>query len=170
MFRRAFTLSALSRAAVFGGAVSAQPPAAPPAGNVPVTADATQQAYRAKQILGSKVNIQSDRGIGTVDDIVLDDNGQVEYLLVQSESGRFVSVPWQAARFNWEQRTATVNITQEQFQAIPTFTTSQYPNFYAPSYRTQTYRYYGLTPGPDRRIDRRQDRREDRRDDRQDRR
>ena len=88
----------------------------------------TQPGYRAKQVLGSKMQIQGNIQIGTVDDIVFADDGQVEYLVVVNE-GKLVAVPWEAAKFNFEQRTAIVNITQEQYRVIPTFTVERYPAF-----------------------------------------
>ncbi len=110
---------------------------------------------RAKDILGAKVSIRGDTSVGTVDDIVFDRDGYVEYLLV-NKNGKYVVVPWEAAKFNPAQRVATVNITQEQFRQVPTYTQGQWPNFYDQSYRTQVYGYYGLKPGQERRIERRQ--------------
>ena len=126
-----------------------QPPVSPgaPAGQAPAA------QYRVKQVLGTKVSIDGNVGIGTVDDLVFDDNGQVEYLIVINQ-GKLVTVPWTAAKFNFEKRMATVNITQEKFQQIPTYTTDQYPTFATPNYQNQTYRYYGLTPGQQRRLNR----------------
>ena len=118
--------------------------------------------HRAKQILGTKVSIEGGLQIGTVEDIVFADDGMVEYIVVQNEQ-KLVSVPWAAAKFNFDQRTAVVGISQERFQQIPTFTESQWPRFQDPQYRTQTYSFYnvpvpaprvGLTPGQERRIDR----------------
>jgi hypothetical protein len=133
-------------------------PVAPPAAGQPRTdartpapaTEGTVQAHRAKQVLGTKVSITGDVNIGTVDDIVFADNGQVEYLIVNND-GKLVTVPWEAAKFNFEKQTATVNITQEQYRVIPTYTVREYPAYFEPAYRTQAYRWYGLTPRPWRR-------------------
>jgi len=109
--------------------------------------------YRVKQLLGTRVSIDGNVAIGTVDDLVFDDNGQVEYLLIVND-GKLVTVPWEAAKFNFEQRTASVNITQEKFKTIPTYTVTQYPAFATPTYRTQVYQHYGLTAGQQRRLNR----------------
>jgi sporulation protein YlmC with PRC-barrel domain len=122
--------------------------------------------HRAKQILGTKVSIEGGLQIGTVEDIVFTDDGMVEYIVVQNEQ-KLVSVPWAAAKFNFDQRTAVVGISQERFQQIPTFTEAQWPRFQDPQYRVQTYSFYnvpvpaprqGLTPGQERRVERRIDR------------
>jgi hypothetical protein len=162
MLRSALHLCAL---AVFGSAAAAQAPP-PPAGTQPPPArgDATAaagQTFRAKQVLGSKMSIQGNVAIGTVDDIVFNDAGSIEYLIVQNE-GKLVTVPWQAAKFDYKAQTAVVSITEEKFRAIPTYTVQELPNFHTPAYRTEIYRLYNLTPRQERKLDR-QDRRDDRR-------
>ena len=117
-----------------------------------------QHPVRVKSILGSTVNLQSGTGVGTVQDIILNDDGVVDYLVV-SDNGKLVTVPWEAAKFNWEKRSAVINVSPEQFRQIPTYTTERYPDFYTPAYRTQVYRHYGLTPGRERRLERREERR-----------
>ena len=110
------------------------------------------QHYRAKQILGARVNLDGKTSAGTVDDIVMDENGNVDYLIVVNQDERLVTVPWDATRFNVDKRTAVVDITPQKFQQVPTYTVEQYPVFSAPAYRTQIYRYYGLTPHQQRRM------------------
>ena len=116
------------------------------------------QNYRAKEVLGNKVHIEGNVSIGTVDDIVFDDEGFVEYLIVANE-GKLVTVPWEAAKFNFQDRVAHVKITDEQFRKVPTYSQERYPVFSQPTYRTETYRYYNVTPR-ERRVDRRIDRRD----------
>jgi hypothetical protein len=81
---------------------------------------------------------------------VLPTAGQVEYLIVANE-GKLVTVPWEAAKFNFEKQTAAINITQEQYKVIPTYTAREYPVYFEPTYRTRAYKWYGLTPRPFRR-------------------
>jgi len=159
---RTRTITAALAVLTFAGFAAAQappPPPPPPAGvkpAPPVTGTAPSRtegttAYRVKQVLGSKVNIQGDVSIGTVDDLVFNDQGAVEYLIVANE-GKMVTVPWEAAKFNFEKQTATINITQTQYRTIPTYTTTAYPTYFEPTYRSEVYRYYGLTPRPFQRI------------------
>lgn len=122
------------------------------------TGDSRQpQTHKVKAVLGTKVSIQGGLTIGTVDDVIFDDDGYIDYLVVLNE-GKYVVVPWQAAKFNFEQRAATVNITQQQFQQVPTFTGQAWPTFDT-GYQQRIYGYYGVTPH-DRRIERRSDRRD----------
>jgi PRC-barrel domain protein len=118
------------------------------------TTQQVPQARRAKTVLGSKVSIQNNVAIGTVDDIIFNDDGYIEYLIVLNE-GKLVTVPWEAAKFNFDKRQAVVNITETKYREIPTYTVTAYPNFYEPAYRTRIYTYYGITPRDPRILDRR---------------
>jgi hypothetical protein len=165
-----------SLAFAVGAALAAQvpPPRPPDDPNPPRTlpqdpttsqSTAAPQARKAKQVLGSKVSLQGGVNIGTVDDIIFSDAGHVDYLVVLNE-GKYVIVPWQAAKFDFQKQTASVNITQAQYREVPTFTTQQWPNVYEPAYMTRIYRYYNIQP-PDRYrpiLDRRDIRRDNRRD------
>ena len=117
-------------------------------------ADATPVTYRAKEVLGTRVLVSATQAVGVVDDIVFDDAGSIEYLIV-AENGKLVTVPWAAAKFDLKAKTAVLSISPDQYRAIPTYTVTTYPTFYAPAYRTETYRAYGLTPGQLRRALRR---------------
>ncbi|MDB5385439.1 MAG: PRC-barrel domain protein [Planctomycetaceae bacterium] len=134
---------------------AAQPNAAASQQNPAVKPAGPGQAFRAKQIIGSKVNIEGNTAVGTVDDIVIDEHGNVDYLIVAKDDASLVTVPWDAAVFNADQRVATVQITPQRFQQVPTYTVKQYPVFGTPTYRAQVYKYYGVTPGQDRRMIRR---------------
>lgn len=107
--------------------------------------------YRAKQVLGTKILIQGDTAVGTVDDIVFDTAGNLEYLVVEN-GGRLFTVPFEAARFDVEKKMAVLSLTADQYKAIPTYTAATYPSFYAPTYRSEVYKYYGLTPRELRRL------------------
>jgi len=121
----------------------------------PAAGDRADTTLRARSILGSKMGLRGGTSIGTVDDIVFSRDGVIDYLLVRNE-GKYVVVPWKAAKFDFGQRMATVDITPEQFRQVPTYTQERLPNFYGPTFQQQTYGYYGLRPGQERRLERRE--------------
>jgi hypothetical protein len=131
------------------GVVLAQPQADPK-----TPKSQTGMALRAKSILGSTVHLQGNTKVGTVEDFVIDDEGVIDFFIV-SDGNKLITVPWEAAKFNFEKRSAVINITQEQFRQIPTYTTERYPEFYTPTYRTEIYKHYGLPAGQERRFERR---------------
>src|SRR4051812_30087960 len=88
-------ICALAGFIVASGAVSAADP-------VPTTRTAGNH-FRAKQILGSKITIQGSTEVGVVDDLVFDDAGNFEYMIVNN-GGKLVTVPWEAAKFDVEKK------------------------------------------------------------------
>jgi sporulation protein YlmC with PRC-barrel domain len=130
------------------GLTLAQPPK-------PVPAAVTTNTFRAKQVLGTKIMIQNNTAVGTVDDLVFDDAGNLEYMIVATGDNKLLTVPFDAGKFDLERKTVTLSITPEVYRTIPTYTATTYPQFYTPTYRTDIYKVYGLTPRELRRIERR---------------
>ena len=138
-------------------ALAAPPPADPPKPGDPVKPApvAASRHFHAKQILGTKIMIQNNTQVGTVEDLVFDEAGNMDYLVVSTGDNKLITVPWDATKFDLEKKVAVVNITQEVYKTIPTYTVTTYPQFYTPTYRTEVYKVYGLTPRELRRIERR---------------
>jgi len=134
-----------------GGTLPLIMPTADPAKLAPTTTN----SFRAKQVLGTKIMIQNNTQVGTVEDIVFDDAGNMDYLIVSTDDNKLVTVPWDATKFDAEKKAATVNITPDVWKTVPTYTTTTYPQFYTPTYRTDIYKVYGLTPRELRRLERR---------------
>lgn len=160
LFHTAAVLALTAGATAFGQAPPrpVQPPLPPvqvrPADPVrPVEKEAAIPTFRAKQVLGTKVMLTGEATAGTVEDLVFDDAGNLEYVIVDN-SGKLVTVPWEAVKFDVEKKTAVLTLTEEKFKVIPTFTPTTYPDFYAPTYRTEVYKVYGLTPRELRRLKR----------------
>lgn len=112
---------------------------------------ATVKTYRAKEVLGSKILIEGNTAVGTVDDIVFDEAGNLDYLIVEN-GGKLLTVPWEAAKFDAEKREAVLSLSPSQFKVIPTFTVKTYPSFYTPAYRAEVYKSYNITPRELRRL------------------
>ena len=128
----------------------AQPPAAQPPTQPLGTAQMPEQTFRVRSVLGARVNLQNNTSAGVIEDLVFDQEGQIEYAIV-ADQGKLVTVPWQAIK--WAAATqpnapmlATIAIPAEQYRVIPTYTVATYPSFFTPTYRTEVYRHYGLTP------------------------
>lgn len=147
-------LQAFAFAAVAVPAFAQVPPPGAPAQVRPAEKEVTTPTFRAKEVLGTKVSISGGTEIGTVDDLVFDDAGNLEYLIVDN-GGKLVTVPFEAAKFDLTKKVAVLTITQDVYKTIPTYTTTTYPSFYTPTYRTEVYKVYGLTPRDLRKLERR---------------
>jgi len=138
-----------------------QPPAVRPEADRPVETPrepSTRGLERATQILGSRVFIDNNFGVGRVEDILLNPDGDADYLVVLNQD-RYVLVPWNAARVDYPNRTVSVQITRQRFEEVPTFTRNDWPNFSDTRYFQRIQTYYPAAPGRERRIERREDRR-----------
>ncbi len=147
-------LQAFAFAAVAVPAFAQVPPPGTPGQVRPAEKEVTHPTFRAKEVLGTKVSISGGTEIGTVDDLVFDDAGNLDYLIVDA-GGKLVTVPFEAAKFDLTKKVAVLSITQDVYKTIPTYTTTTYPQFYTPTYRTEVYKVYGLTPRELRKLERR---------------
>ncbi|MBY0232952.1 MAG: PRC-barrel domain-containing protein [Gemmataceae bacterium] len=118
----------------------------------PVLAD--HDHLRAKSILGSKVSLKGGTSVGTIEDIIFSSEGVVDYVVV-SDGGKLRTLPWEVAKFDHGKRVAVVDVETDVYKKVPTYTVERYPTFYAPTYRTEVYKAWGLRPGEIRRLDRR---------------
>jgi hypothetical protein len=75
---------------------------------------------RSSAIIGSTANFQGGTALGKVTDVVINDGGCVEYVVVGYQN-RFVPVPWMAMTYNSSNRTFMLRIDQAQLGQIPTF-------------------------------------------------
>jgi hypothetical protein len=75
---------------------------------------------RSSAMIGSTANFQGGTALGKVTDVVFNDGGCVEYVVVGYQS-RFVPVPWMAMTYDSGNRTFMLRIDQGQLGQIPTF-------------------------------------------------
>jgi sporulation protein YlmC with PRC-barrel domain len=75
------------------------------------------QLRRVSQILGSSVQLQGGAAYGKVQDVVLNETGMVEYVVVSNE-GRLVMLPWSAANVDFGQRVVTYDVTPQAVQPL----------------------------------------------------
>jgi hypothetical protein len=115
---------------------------------------ATSEIRRVSSIIGGTVFVQGDVSVGKIEDIVLSEDGCVDYLVVMA-ANKYVLVPWSVARFDFERRTAVIEIGKEKFQEVPTFTRDRWPTLDS-GYVEKLYTFYGARPGQERRIERRE--------------
>jgi len=73
--------------------------------------------HRVSQILGSSVRLEGEDNYGKVEDIVLDDNGTIDYLVVAKDS-RYVMLPWNAGNFDYGRRVVAYDVTPQAVQPL----------------------------------------------------
>src|SRR4051812_10708442 len=66
----------------------------------------TTEIRRVSQVIGSTVALQGANDFGKVEDIVLNDNGCIEYVVITHDN-QFAMLPWTAANLNFNRRVVT---------------------------------------------------------------
>jgi hypothetical protein len=115
---------------------------------------------RATDVIGGTVVLRDNASLGKIDDIVLSEDGYVEYLVVAYQD-KFILVPWSAGKFDFDKRTVVLEIEKDRFRDVPTFTREKWPDVSDTRYVESVYKFYGVKPT---RRDRREERREERRE------
>jgi len=109
---------------------------------------------RISSVIGGTVFVQGDVSVGKIEDVVLSEDGCVDYLVVM-EANKYVLVPWTVTRFDFERRTAVIEIAKDKFYEVPTFTRDRWPSLDS-GYVEKLYTFYGARPSQERRIERKE--------------
>jgi PRC-barrel domain len=93
------------------------------------TTTTTVQYQRVSSVVGTTVVLGTET-IGKVTEIVINDQGCIEYLIVQYGDG-FVPIPWTVTTVNFERRTFAITSTEVTVARLKdlTFTEARWPNF-----------------------------------------
>jgi sporulation protein YlmC with PRC-barrel domain len=87
------------------------------------------------QIIGSSIRLQDGVSYGRVEDIVLNEDGYAEYLVVSRE-GQYGLLPWAAARVDYGQRVVTYDVAPQVVQPF-FFAPNAWPNVADPQFGTR---------------------------------
>jgi len=114
-------------------------------GNLQTSAGGSLQTMRLTQLLSSEIQLQGGQGVGTVSDLVLNQDGNVQFLLgANATNQQLFTIPAQAANFNFENLAFTLPLTAQQFQSLPTFATDAVPNFGSEAFQQSLATTFGL--------------------------
>ena len=85
---------------------------------------------RASAIMGARVVVQEGEPLGEVVDLVINEGGCIDFLIVRHEDG-YIPVPWSVTTFNVQRRSVLVNsaIRLARLREL-TFSRDRWPNFY----------------------------------------
>lgn len=106
---------------------------------------------KVSALMGSKVSVRDGDALGEVEDLVINDNGGIDFLIVRNEDD-YVAVPWSVTTFNALRRSVMVNnsISRAKLRDV-TFTRNNWPNFYGDTFGRNLQNVWGeqaLRRGP----------------------
>src|SRR4051812_4022892 len=81
------------------------------------TRTGTTEIRRATTVIGSGVRLAGGATWGKIEDIVLNENGCVDYVVLANEN-RFVLVPWAATRVDFAQHFVTIDVPVDRIQTL----------------------------------------------------
>lgn len=104
--------------------------------------------YSSEDLVGKTVVSKNGEKIGRLENVIISDNGRLEYAVVSSSGflgiiGRkHTAVPWNMIRQS-EDQTLMVNASMEKFKNAPAFSERKF----SPEWEQEVNSYYGAEPG-----------------------
>jgi len=84
---------------------------------VQTSTGSTTQIRTVSTVVGSTVRLQGGAAYGKIEDIVLNDSGCLEYVVIAYEDQYYV-VPWSVATVNYQEKTIALNVTQQDIRQV----------------------------------------------------
>jgi len=107
---------------------------------------------RASELIGSSVKDEKGESLGKIEDIVINRNGQAQYLIL-SHGGilgigeKLIPIPYQTAKWNAKDRTITLaNVDKERLEKAPNFSDQEWNRLGESDYDKSVYGYYRCEP------------------------
>src|SRR5688500_34676 len=80
----------------------------PVAGQTTKRSSSSQEVRRLSLVIGGAVRIADGVSVGTIEDVVLNDRGCIDYVVVVYQD-RYVAIPWSVATVDFVERIVTVD-------------------------------------------------------------
>jgi hypothetical protein len=100
------------------------------------------EVRRITTVIGGSVQYAAGGTVGKIEDIVINDEGCIEYIVVNYKD-RYVPIPWTVSTVAFDKRIVTINITQERFAEVPTFGRDEFALLVQVDFRDKVHTFYG---------------------------
>lgn len=108
---------------------------------------------RASKMVGMDVRDPSDKNLGDVEDVVVDDgSGRVAYVVLSfggflGMGDKLFAIPWHALRPDFKDADRVVlDVPKEKLQSAPGFDKKNWPNMADRKWGEEVHKYYGTRP------------------------
>ena len=91
------------------------------------TRTTSTQVRRVSGVIGASVQLTAGETFGKVEDIIINDQGCIDFVVVVFEE-KFFAVPFTLARVDFERRVVTFEIERERFLRAPSFPRNRFPD------------------------------------------
>jgi hypothetical protein len=96
-----------------------------PAGRTQSSRRTNHEVRRLSLVIGGAVRIANGVSVGKIEDVVLNDRGCIDYVVVVYHDN-YVAIPWSVVTVDYGERIVTVDITEQRFAEVPTFTRTEF--------------------------------------------
>jgi hypothetical protein len=97
----------------------------PVTGQTTKRSSSSHEVRRLSVVIGGSVQIADGVSVGKIEDVVLNDRGCIDYVVVVYHD-KYVAIPWSVATVDYGERIVTVDITERRFAEVPTFTRTEF--------------------------------------------
>jgi hypothetical protein len=116
---------------------------------------------RSSALVGSSVKLGDGQPVGKVEDLVINEDGHVDFMVVSFNGpsefrGRLAAIPWSVGKMDFAARTVTLNVERDMLRDAPIFFSrgTAWPNLYEPQWAASVHNYFGVETDIDQRIER----------------
>jgi sporulation protein YlmC with PRC-barrel domain len=107
-----------------------------------------KETNRASEFIGKDVNDQAGENIGTVDDVVFDNQGNINYIIlsrggIAGIGADLVPIPFKAEKFSFQEDTIILSMDQQKLEKAPSFSSGEWNELSRQEFQQQVHGYYG---------------------------
>jgi hypothetical protein len=103
----------------------------------------TTEVRRVSAVVGGNVEFSAGGSVGKIEDIVISDTGCIEYIVVVYHD-RYVPIPWTVATVNFADRVVVIDIDEERFREVPTFTKDEFAVLSETDFTTKVHKSFNI--------------------------
>jgi hypothetical protein len=100
------------------------------------------EVRRISTVIGGSVQFAAGGNVGKIEDIVINDTGCIEYIVVAYHD-RYVPIPWTVSTVAFDKRIVTIDMDQARFEEVPTFGRDEFTLLVQVDFREKVHTFFG---------------------------
>jgi sporulation protein YlmC with PRC-barrel domain len=100
------------------------------------------EVRRISTVIGGSVQFAAGGNVGKIEDIVINDTGCIEYIVVAYHD-RYVPIPWTVSTVAFDKRIVTIDMDQGRFEEVPTFSRDEFTLLVQVDFREKVHTFFG---------------------------
>ncbi|HZS11202.1 MAG TPA: PRC-barrel domain-containing protein [Nitrospirales bacterium] len=111
------------------------------------------QVLKASDVIGMKVEDTQGKKLGSIKDLVLDNDGEIQYAVLDfggflGIGDKYFAVPWDALDVGKDKGRLALDVTKKDLKQAPGFDKNHWPDFSDRKESVTIYEFYGV-PTPE---------------------